>query len=282
MTSLILAGRELGVSGTETLELADNLAVSYVATAFEGVPIPPPPLPVATLVERATLRSKKELLDARTTLQNGERRFLRGERYRTLPDDITTQVEQSLETYAAELDSPRPTHTQLAVIDAAQRIAGNGSLGALRIAVLTRGKGGPDGGWVFDMKEEFAPSAYPVPRPEDLPSAERVARAYRACLEHPPRMLGTTSIGTIDLLVRRLTPQEDKLNLSQLKTDTLKPLAGYLGALLATAHVRGAERAARTAWTSSDRFELLERAVALAGLYEATYLELCLLARAVH
>jgi hypothetical protein len=49
-----------------------------------------------------------------------------------------------------------------------------------------------------------------------------------------------------------------------------------LGALLGTAHRRG-RAAVFAAWTLRDFDGILERAVTLAGIHEATYLELCLL-----
>ena len=46
------------------------------------------------------------------------------------------------------------------MIDAAWRIAGTGSLGGVRIAVLVRGERTLTAAWVFDMKEQGDPSAY--------------------------------------------------------------------------------------------------------------------------
>jgi hypothetical protein len=91
-------------------------------------------------------------------------------------------------------------------------------------------------------------------------------------------MLGTSRLGGYDVLVRRLTPQEDKLSLSRLKPQHLAPLADYLGALLGAAHRRGRE-AEFTPWSAPERAGILQRAVTLAGLHEAVYLELCQLWR---
>jgi hypothetical protein len=154
-------------------------------------------------------------------------------------------------------------------------------LGSLRVAVLTRGKGGDDGGWLFDLKEQPGSSVdVLMPRASDggASRAEDVERAFRVCVEQPPRMLGTSRLGETDVLVRRLTPQEDKLSLARLKPEQLPELARYLGALLGAAHRRG--RAADfPEWTPRQRSGLLERAVTLAGVHESVYLELCLLLR---
>src|SRR6185369_1987454 len=154
-----------------------------------------------------------------------------------------------------------------------------GSLGSLRVAALTRGKGGDDGAWLFDLKEQPGSSVDALlPRTLGSSRAQEVEDAFRKCIEQPPRMLGTSRLAGQDVLVRRLTPQEDKLSLSRLKADELPALSAYLGALLGAAHRRGRSAEFPT-WTSHDCAGILERAVALAGIHEAIYLELCLLAR---
>ena len=91
-------------------------------------------------------------------------------------------------------------------------------------------------------------------------------------------MVGVTELGGRPMLVRRLTPQDDKLDLTRLDHRHLAKLARYLGALVGEAHRRGASKADRS-WTKQEERELMERSVGLAGLHEATYLALCDLAR---
>jgi hypothetical protein len=81
------------------------------------------------------------------------------------------------------------------------------------------------------------------------------------------------------MFVRRLSPQEDKLDLARLRAIDLEPLARHLGALLGAAHRRGATRAPKRPWSDKDRGRLLSRAIALAGLHEAMYLAYCDLVR---
>jgi uncharacterized protein (DUF2252 family) len=251
-----------------------------VSSAFEGAPLLPAPAPVASLLGQVGGRSRQELLDDRTSTKGGQRRFVRGARYRDLPREIAELLPGALDTYAGRLQKhERPTVEQLEIVDAAFRIAGTGGLGALRIAVLTRGKGGPDGGWILDLKEQLPPSSSFLLEPP-LAGAARVENAARTLLERPPRMLATTELGASSMLVRRLTPQEDKLNLQKLERVDLGPLAGHLGALLGMAHARGAPAAERQPWSAGEQSELLARAVVLAGLHEATYLDFCLLTRA--
>lgn len=274
-TSLLLGGRELGASGVVALSLADHLFDAWVGAAFDKVKLPPAPAPVAALIRQVESRSKRELLAARTALHNGKRRFIRGPRYADLAKGIVDEVPHAFERYLEQLpEEDRPHKGSVKIIDCALRIAGTGSLGGLRVAVLVEGKGGPDGAWIFDMKEQGDPSASELVKPPKMKPADRVVQAFRACVERPPRMIGTTKLAGHSMFVRKLTPQEDKLNLRRLRGADLPALATYLGGLLGAAHRRGATKVKRK-WSKSDIALVRDHAIYLAGVHEAVYLSLC-------
>ncbi len=282
-TSLLLGGRELGANGLVALDLCDLLLDAWARSAFDKAPVPKdPPAPIAALVEQVRDRSKTALLDARTAVTGGKRHFVRGPRYADLPAEVVNAVPAAFEGYIAGLaEEDRPHKGSLEIIDCALRIAGTGSLGGLRIGVLVKGKGGPDGAWIFDMKEQGEPSASAIcGGPPAIVPAERVCTAFRACVERPALMLGSTTLrgsgGTtkLSMFVRKLSPQEDKLNLRRLKQQDLPSLATYLGALLGSAHARAATKAPKR-WAAADLALIREHSIALAGIHEAVYLELC-------
>jgi uncharacterized protein (DUF2252 family) len=276
LTSLVLAGRELGVDGRRALELSDALLEGYVGSVFRRQRAKEVPAVVKRLVDKVRARSRRQLLDDRTEVVHGKRRFIRGPRYEAISEKLRAKAVKAFAKYVRNLPrAERPAEASLEVIDAAFRVAGTGSLGCLRIAVLVRGKGGGDGAWVFDMKSEDEPSSASVVRPPRLPPAERVVTAIGACLTHPPRMIGTTRLRGKSMFVRRLAPQEDKLDLTKLTAEDLEPLARHLGALLGAGHRRGAKRMPRRAWTEKDRAMLMGRAIALSGAHESMYLAYC-------
>jgi uncharacterized protein (DUF2252 family) len=280
LTSLVLGGREIGSDGLRTLGLCDALLDAYVTAAFRRKNAPASSHAVAVLVEKVRGRTRKELLDARTEVTRGTRHFVRGPRYESLAPKLGLKAARALHKYAQRLPkTERPPAAALEVIDVAFRVAGTGSLGGMRVAVLVRGKGGPDGAWIFDMKEQGTPSAACLVRPPRIEPAERVCTAIRACVARPPRMIGETRLRGESMFVRRLAPQEDKLDLTRLGSDDLEPLARDLGALLGAAHRRGARRAPKEPWSPRDCERLRERAIALAGLHEAMYLAYCGLVR---
>ena len=281
ITSLVLGGREIGADGPrKPLALCDKLLDGYIGGAFRRKRVPAAPAAVTTLIEKVRRRTRKELLDARTTLVHGHRRFARGPRYQELNSRLAAKAERAFKKYVRRLpEAERPPAEALEVVDAAFRVAGTGSLGCLRVALLVRGKGGPDGAWVFDMKEQGTPSSACLVRPPRLEPAERVCTALHSCIAQPPRMIGTTRLRGASMFVRRLAPQEDKLDLTRLGSDDLEPLAVYLGALLGAAHRRGAKRMPKKPWRQEDHATLLAHAIALAGIHEAMYLAYCDLVR---
>jgi uncharacterized protein (DUF2252 family) len=280
-TSLLLGGRELGATGLVALSLVDHLLEAWAKSAFDGAPIPDVPAPVLALMEQVRARSKAALLDARTAVTGGKRHFVRGPRYADLAPEVVNAVPAAFEAYIAGLpEEDKPHKGSLEIVDCALRIAGTGSLGGLRIGVLVKGKGGPDGGWIFDMKEQGDPSASTILGAPALVPAERVTTAFRACVKAAPRMMGSTilkgakGVPDISMFVRKLSPQEDKLNLRRLKGADLPELATSLGAVLGSAHARAATKAPKR-WNTSDLDTIRTHAIALAGIHEAIYLELC-------
>ena len=277
-TSLLLGGRELGTNGVLALDLADSLLEAWSLAAFDGAKLPDAPAPIAALIEQVRGQSRASLLKDRTETVGGKIRFVRSSgRYADLAKDVEEHVAAAFEAYVTTIQAderPGPK-CSLAIVDAALRIAGTGSLGGLRIAVLIEGHGGADGGWIFDLKEQGTPSAAVLLGAPSLVPAERVVAGFRACIAHPPRALGTTTLGKLSLFGRRLAPQEDKLDLRHMKRTDLPALARYLGALLGRAHARSATKPPHGAWSKTDREHVRHQAVRLAGLHEAIYLALC-------
>lgn len=274
-TSVILAGRELGCDGVRAVELCRELVASYEKSACQDdAASAPVSKPVRALLAQVKSRTRLQLLDARTQLHRGARRFVRGERYLDLPGALERGVGSALRTFADGLDeSVRPSPAQLTVVDAALRVAGTGSLGMVRIAALVAGHGGVDGGWIFDLKQEHEPAAASLVKVRLAP-ADRVLAGVHALVLHPSRQLGSSWLGSMPMLVRRLAPQEDKLELKHLADVTLPPLVRSLGAAVGEAHVRAAGTRLQ-GWRLSARERMVDRALAMAGLHESVYLAWC-------
>lgn len=281
-TSLILAGRELGVTGPVVLDLLDRVLEAWTKAVFDGETPTTTPACVTALVEKVKARSKTALLEGRTKEEKGKRRLVRGPRYMDLDPEILDQVPKALEEYISTIrEDEKPPKGEQKVEDAAFRIAGTGSLGGLRMAVIVEGSKA-----LFDLKEQGDPSTLIVCDDPKMDHGERVITGFRACVAHPAALLGTSHIKLsksgepgspkrrVSLSCRRLSPQEDKLDLPKLKKEDLPDLATHLGTLLGDAHRRGAKTKG-SRWNKGDRDTVRAQAIALAGVHEAVYLALC-------
>lgn len=266
--SVLLAGRTFQATAVEALALVSELLDGY-DDASQGADVPPLPKPIVELCDRARKRSRKELLDMRAPLTSSGRRFVRGDRYFDLSPSELELLPKMIDAYRAALGPRMPSHAaSWRVVDAAHRVAGNGSLGRHRIAYLVADDSGVER--LFEFKEAAPASAEVLFGPSGVESASRVVTAARALVGTPPRQLvaiDPTAIGSF--IGRKLCPEEDKLDLSKLSVgQKLSSVARVVGSVLGRAHRRDAGAFVLT----RDREELLDRAVYLAGIFESVYL----------
>src|SRR5262249_60689147 len=115
------------------------------------------------------------------------RRFRIGPMCLRLPRGRRKACAQAFRRFAA-VEAKRAGHAleRFAVLDVAFRIAGTGSLGTFRVAVLVEGHGTRDGAWMFDMKGmgESAGARFATGPVEASP--ERGATALRTRVRLPP------------------------------------------------------------------------------------------------
>ncbi len=278
-TSALLGLADLGHHGRESLVVVRALLGSY-RDGLDGAALPPAPPTIGKLLDRVATRTRQQLLEARTVVEHSARRFVRGPRYLDLPAELDAAARAAFALFVAALPAnERPHPESFTVEDLAWRIAGTGSLGCLRVAVLSRGKGHGNC-WIFDLKEQGEPSfaALGTELDADLAPAMRVSNALHACLACPPRMVAATTMATptgdVSMLGRRLAPQEDKLAFAGLDPRYIPSLMAYYGALTAAMHLRGSKAQPRR-WTDSDLDQILHHAIELAGLHHAIFLAYC-------
>jgi uncharacterized protein (DUF2252 family) len=102
-----------------------------------------------------------------------------------LPLDKET-LARFLEDFARTQTDP----SQFELVDAARRVAGTGSLGVGRFAILVTGEGAPDGHFILDLKQEAVSAAalYGSPQPDWPNEATRIATVRRWTQPHPPML----------------------------------------------------------------------------------------------
>jgi uncharacterized protein (DUF2252 family) len=131
------------------------------------------------------------------------------------------------------------------VLDVAFRIAGTGSLGLERYAVLVRDEGQSDQGRILDIKEERGPTllacADEEQRNEKVSDARRAVEAQRRLQAKPTACLDVLDVDGREYRMRELIPEENRTGLDQLRRHPkrLRRAVAIAGRLVGSAHVRG-------------------------------------------
>ena len=270
--SVLLAGRTFGTTSSESVALVNDGIEAYLKAFFSksGNRAPSLPSVVEDLLRVTQKRSPKALLDKRAPKsKGGKRRLIRGEHFVDLPATIVNRAPElwSAWTMALQDRAPKDAFT-FRVLDAAQHVAGTGSLGALRIALLVEDEDG--GTHIVDFKEARTSSVVAAKGVQ----ATRVVNAARTLVQYPMRKLasvGPITLGrdSLSFVGRMLTPQEDKLDLSALSAWSEKEeLVRLVYHLLGRAHRRGAENFSTHSRDDQRYAALVDKSLEFAGFFE--------------
>jgi uncharacterized protein (DUF2252 family) len=172
----------------------------------------------------------------------GGRRLKRSPRYFELPTEERALAMRLLEDYRKRMP-PAPNDHFYDVQDICGRIAGNGSMGRLRYAVLVNGKGNTEARNVLLEFKEAYPSGYDLclgRRPDEealCRRAEQVITMQRRSQRASNRHLGYALNGSQSFQVREIGPYEQRVDHRALKSTTrFEELAAVQGRILARIH----------------------------------------------
>jgi uncharacterized protein (DUF2252 family) len=246
-TSVRLAAGEIGLAARRGDALVEHFLSSYAAVLAHGkarwVEHATAEGVVRELLDRASGRSRKELLDRRTEMKNGRRRLrLDGERALRATAAQRKEVQRFLRDRGGESDRPE----FFRVLDVARRVAGTGSLGVERYVVLVEGKGGPDQNHLIDLK--FAIPSAPASRlrkrqPGWTSEAARVVAIQTRCQAVSPALLGVAELASGAFVMRELQPVEDRLELDGLAHGgRFESALSTMALVVASAHLRSGGR----------------------------------------
>ncbi|HQE39367.1 MAG TPA: DUF2252 family protein [Zoogloea sp.] len=189
-------------------------------------------------------RLRPAFLDGRT-VKKGKQRRLRLDNGKVLPasDAQKEWVTKLIGTLAEAQANPEFYE----VLDVARRIAGNGSLGVDRFAILVRGKGSPDDNYLLDLKEAQPSSLLPrlkTPQPAWKSEAVRVVEIQRRMQAVSMAFLQPVQVGKRAYVLRALQPTEDRVVLDQSRS-SFEAIAGAvhtMGRIVASAQLRSGGR----------------------------------------
>lgn len=243
LCSLLVGAQTLGVEQSQAIQLCEEFIETYGRELAEGK---------ARWIERATAngmvrdllknlkhRSRADLLRERTHNHHGVR-LLKIDSIKTLQagDEDRQRVTMLIDRFAAR--QPKPEFFQ--VLDVARRIAGTGSLGLERYAILIHGKG-EERHYLLDLKYQPGSSLAPylgVPQPDWRSEAERVVKLQQRGQAIAPAFLSAISDGKRSYLLKELMPQQDRLHLRHWngKLPRLQKVVRTMAELLAWQHIR--------------------------------------------
>ncbi len=152
------------------------------------------------------------------------------------------EVLDSLEAYRGNLSPDRRHLFDLfRPVDVGFKVVGTGSVGLRDYVVLFEGNGARDP-MFLQIKQEVA-SAYShwVPDLVYPHQGRRAAEGQRAVQPISDLLLGWTSIGAHQYLVRQLNDHKGSIDLQKLRGDGLESLAQVAGELLARGHARSGD-----------------------------------------
>ena len=248
LASLRIAAGSLSISESRTQGLCQIFLDAYASSLALGK---------AYWVERDTAqglvrhlldglrdRQRASFLDSRTLIKR-KQRLLRVDGKKALP--VTELQRAAVTSFMQEFAKSRAQPDFFTVLDVARRIAGTGSLGVDRYAILVQGKGSPDGNYLLDLKQALPSSLLPhlkVTQPKWKNEAQRVVAVQRRMQAVSMAFLQPVFFAENPCVLRALQPSEDRVavNGSHQAAGDLDHLVRTMGQLVAWAQLRSAGR----------------------------------------
>jgi uncharacterized protein (DUF2252 family) len=207
------------------------------------------------LIASATDTKRSAFIDSLTEQNKNRRRVKRSAKYFELPKIEHDHVLELLQDYRRRMPAPSQDSFYEAQ-DVCGRVAGIGSLGRQRYALLINGKGTPTApNLLLEFKEAYV-GGYDLARKRSAAAstperAEEVISMQRRSQRASNRFLGFAVNGHQSFQVRELSPHEARIDYKALKgPEAAKEVAAAQGRILARVH-RTASRGAHM------EFELL-------------------------
>lgn len=289
VTSILVSAQSYGIANVHVKTLSTAFIDAYASALSSGnarwVERETASGLVKSLLEQVQTRTRADFLDTRTGRKAKRRQFLLDGR-KTLPvsDEQCQRVRAFMKTFAQT--QPRPAFYE--VMDVARRIAGTGSLGVERYAILVKGKGSPDQNYLLDMKLSLPSSIakhLPAMQPAWASEAERVVAVQRRMQAVSMAFLHPVVMDGKSFVLRALQPLEDRVPLARYRKD-VDCLAGavrVMGECVAWAQLRSSGRQGSAiadeliefAGSKKLRTRLLEVAAGMAEQVEADWRTYC-------
>lgn len=248
VTSILVSAQSVGIANANAHALSTQFLSAYVAALSLGkarwVERETAHGVVRELLEQLRLRTRVNFLNGRTQKKGKLRRFrLDGKKTLPVSEEQHAKVSDFMRHFACS--QPHPEFYQ--IIDIARRIAGTGSLGVERYAILVEGKGSPDQNYLLDLKQAQSSSIAKhlgAIQPAWTNQAERVVTLQQRMQAVSMAFLHPVVVDRKSYVLRALQPLEDRVPLAKYfnHIDHMVGVVQVMGQCLAWAQLRSAGR----------------------------------------
>ena len=253
LTSIFVATETFSVKPQVAENLSQQFLNSYTKTISEGkvywMGEDNAPQVIKELLSRKTQVKRRETLEERTVLdQNQQRRSLKIDYKKAQP--ISDQQRQKVQNFIKAFATQQPNPQFFQLLDVAQRIAGNGSLGIERYVLLVEGKSSPDNNYLLDLKKALPSSLAPYviwEQPKWESQADRIVTIQKRSQAMPIAFLHSVNIGEDSFVLRELQSTQSPTDYLKIekwdnKLEHSEQLMRSLGQVVAWSHLRSSGR----------------------------------------
>jgi len=253
LTSLFVATETFAIGQQVAENLCQQFLIAYTKTISEGKTYwmgeDTAPKVIEDLLSRKTQVKRRELLEERTDLDRDKQmRSLKIDFKKAQP--ISKQQRQKVESFLEVFAAQQPNPQFFKLLDAAQRIAGKGSLGIERYVLLVEGKGSPDDNYLLDLKKSLPSSLAPYiiwEQPKWKSEADRIVSIQKRSQAMPIAFLHSVATEKDSFVLRELqstlSPTDHlKIGKWDNKLPHSEELMRALGRVVAWSHLRSSGR----------------------------------------
>ncbi|MBS1622565.1 MAG: DUF2252 family protein [Bacteroidetes bacterium] len=249
VTAIIISRQALGYDRKESLKMA-RLALGHYAESIAGMKA----LIVqrdsarglmADFFEQATDRSRADFIDNVTKTDGRRRKFnLDGVHLEPLDRKQHERLMKKLPDMLAA--TPHMAQWPFRVEDCCLRLAGTGSIGVERYAILIMRKD-TDKHYILDMKQARASSLLSnlkTRQPKWRNEAERIICIQRLMQFFPPALLDYVHMGGKDFVLKELQPVRNKMDFALFagRPEHMEDVIGTMAQIAAWTHLRSTGR----------------------------------------
>jgi uncharacterized protein (DUF2252 family) len=225
VTSIFIAFDSLEIEQKRALNMARLFLKTYSSKMAGGKPDYLEPKTakgiVCEFLTAVSKRKQKEILQKRTVEKKGKLEILMDDpRHFELEGDFKRDLSDHINTWLKnDGDSPY----NYTVTDAVFRVAGTGSLGLKRYALLLKSLNeNGEKYMLIDMKQSTASALQPfldIIQPTWKSEAERVVTIQQRMQNRPPALLSTSVFLNEPYIIQEMQPVKDSINLKLLKKE---------------------------------------------------------------